>query len=108
MDFGVQVNVYRTDWPAIKQYIQTLEAGDWNSIWFADHFIPPGADHPAEALTAFEGLSGIATAAGMTEKLRLGNLVLGLSHTNRFHNDHVIARCFAQQHGFPGLLSNAT
>lgn len=85
MDFGVQVNVYRTDWPAIKRYVSTLEAGDWDSIWFADHFIPPGADLPAEALTAFEGLSGIATAAGMTNKLRLGNLVLGNTYRNPAH-----------------------
>lgn len=85
MDFGVQVNVYRTDWPTIRTYIDALESANWDSLWFADHFIPPGADHPGEALTAFEGLSGIATAAGMTRKLRLGNLVLGNTYRNPAH-----------------------
>ncbi|NKB97335.1 MAG: LLM class flavin-dependent oxidoreductase [Pseudomonadales bacterium] len=85
MEFGVQVNVYRTDWPTIRQYVTALESCGWDSVWFADHFIPPGADRPGEALTAFEGLTAIATVAGMTERLRLGNLVLGNTYRNPAH-----------------------
>ncbi len=82
MEFGVQVNVYRTNWDAVKASVEAMEAGDWDSVWFADHFIPPGANHDQEALTAFEGLSAIAFAGGMTKKLRLGNLVLGNTYRN--------------------------
>ena len=42
MDFGVQVNVYRTQWSAVRASIEAMEAGDWDSVLFADHFIPPG------------------------------------------------------------------
>ena len=82
MEFGVQVNVYRTSAAQVRASVEAMEAGGWDSIWFADHFIPPGANHEQEALTAFEGLSAIAFVAGMTKKLRLGNLVLGNTYRN--------------------------
>ena len=88
MDFGVQVNVYTTTWDAVRASVQAMEAGDWDSVWFADHFIPPGADREREALTAFEGLSAIAFVGGMTRKLRLGNLVLG----NTYRNPTLVAK----------------
>ena len=82
MEFGVQVNVYRTSAAQVRASVEAMEAGGWDSIWFADHFIPPGATHEQEAMTAFEGLSAIAYVAGMTKKLRLGNLVLGNTYRN--------------------------
>ncbi|MCZ6642249.1 MAG: LLM class flavin-dependent oxidoreductase [Gammaproteobacteria bacterium] len=85
MQFGVQVNVYRTSWEAVRASVEAMEAGIWDSVWFADHFIPPGADKEQESLTAFEGLAAIATVAGMTKKLRLGNLVLGNTYRNPAH-----------------------
>ena len=88
MDFGVQVNVYRTSWDAVRASVEAMEAGDWDSVWFADHFIPPGANREQEALNAFEGLSAIAFAGGMTKKLRLGNLVLG----NTYRNPALVAK----------------
>jgi alkanesulfonate monooxygenase SsuD/methylene tetrahydromethanopterin reductase-like flavin-dependent oxidoreductase (luciferase family) len=88
MQFGVQVNVYRTDWSAVKASVESMEAGKWDSVWFADHFIPPGANHEQEELTAFEGLSAIAFAGGMTSRLRLGNLVLG----NTYRNPALVAK----------------
>ena len=88
MDFGVQVNVYRTNWEDVRAAVEAMEAGRWDSVWFADHFIPPGADHEQEALTAFEGLTAIAFAGGFTKKLRLGNLVLG----NTYRNPALVAK----------------
>lgn len=87
MDFGVQVNVYRVAWPDIVKSVQTMEAGHWDSIWFADHHIPPGGggDDIEESKNAFEGLTTIAAIAGMTKKLRLGNLVLGNTYRNPGH-----------------------
>ena len=76
MQFGVQVNCYQTEWNAIKTSIETMESGTWDSIWFADHFLPPSRPN-AEQGTAFEGYTLIAVAAGMTKKLRMGHLVLG-------------------------------
>lgn len=82
MEFGVQVNVYRTSSAQVLASVEAMEAGGWDSIWFADHFIPPRATHEEEAMTAFEGLSAIAFVAGMTKKLRLGNLVVGNTYRN--------------------------
>ena len=81
MKFGVQVNCYRTDWEAIKASIEVMEGTRWNSLWFADHFLPPGRRED-EHLNAFEGYTLIAVAAGMTQKLRLGHLVLGNTYRN--------------------------
>ena len=86
MKFGVQVNCYGTTWDDIRASIETMEAGRWDSLWFADHFFPPWhgpkGDHKTEHRTAFEGYTLIAVAAGMTEKLRLGHLVLGNTYRN--------------------------
>ena len=81
MKFGVQVNCYRTDWEAIKASIEVMEGTRWNSLWFADHFLPPGR-RADEHLNAFEGYTLISVAAGMTQKLRLGHLVLGNTYRN--------------------------
>ena len=82
MKFGVQVNCYRTTWDAIKASIDAMEGTRWNSIWFADHFLPPPGRREEEHFTAFEGYTIIAVAAGMTQKLRLGHLVLGNTYRN--------------------------
>ena len=82
MKFGVQVNCYRTTWDAIKASIEVMEGTRWNSLWFADHFLPPPGRREEEHFTAFEGYTLIAVAAGMTEKLRLGHLVLGNTYRN--------------------------
>ena len=81
MKFGVQVNCYRTTWEAIKASIEVMEGTRWNSLWFADHFLPPGRRED-EHMAAFEGYTLIAVAAGMTQKLRLGHLVLGNTYRN--------------------------
>jgi len=85
MDFGVQVNVYRTTWQDVAASVLAMDSGDWDSVWFADHYIPPGANPKQEAMTAFEGLAAISAVAGMTQKLRLGNLVLGNTYRNPAH-----------------------
>ncbi len=91
MKFGAQVISFRTTWDDIRTSIATLEAGRWNSLWFSDHFIPPRVQREEEYLTAFESLTLIAVAAGMTQKLRLGNLVLG----NTFRNPALVAKMAA-------------
>ncbi len=88
MQFGVQVNVYRTSWEAVKASAEAMEAGNWDSLWFADHFIPPGATREQESLTAFEGFTAISAVAGMTRKLRLGHLVTG----NTYRNPALVAK----------------
>jgi len=91
MKFGVQVNSFNATWDDIRAYIQTVEAGRWNSLWVADHFLPPGARREQEDGTAFEAYTLIAVAAGMTQRLMLGHLVLG----NTYRNPALVAKMAA-------------
>ena len=88
MKFGAQVGCYRNTWDSIRGVVEVLEAGPWDSIWFADHFIPPPGRRDEEHLTAHEGFTLIAAVAGITEKLKLGHLVLG----NTYRNPALVAK----------------
>lgn len=88
MQFGAQVNCYRTTWDNIHTVINALEAGSWDSLWFADHFLPPPPRREEEPLAAHEGFSLIAAAAAITKRLRLGNMVLG----NTYRNPALVAK----------------
>ena len=91
MKFGAQVICCRTTWDDIRTSIETVEAGRWNSLWFPDHFFSPPGRREDEHLTAFESFTLIAVAAGMTQKLRLGHLVLG----NTYRNPALVAKMAA-------------
>ena len=56
MKFGVQVDCYRTTWDDIRVSIETMEAGRWHSLWFADHFVPWPVGRGDEGSAAFESL----------------------------------------------------
>ena len=101
MKFGVQVNLYRVPWQDIVASVRTMEQGLWNSIWFADHHIPPGGggDDIEESKNAFEGLTTIAAVAGMTKRLQLGNLVLGNTYRNPAHTALIAGTIDAISHG---------
>ncbi len=88
MKFGAGVICNRTTWDDIRASIATLEAGRWNSLWFPDHFFPPRGGHETEHLPVLESFTLIAVAAGMTQRLRLGNLVLG----NTYRNPALVAK----------------
>jgi len=77
--------MWRPQWDAIVATVEAMEAGTWDSAWFPDHFIPPYCKREDEAEPAFEGLTSLAVIAGMTKRLRLGNLVLGNTFRNPAH-----------------------
>ncbi len=88
MKFGAQVTVYRNTWDTIRTVVETLEAGPWDSIWVADHYLPPPGRKEEEHLNAHEGFTILAAVAGMTKRLRLGHLVLG----NTYRNPALVAK----------------
>ena len=90
MKFGTQVNSFEADWEAIGAYIGALEDGRWNSLWIADHFLPPIGDRD-ERKNAFEAFTLLSVAAGMTRRVELGTLVLG----NTYRNPALVAKMAA-------------
>ena len=91
MQFGAQVGVYRNTWDEISAVAKTMDAGRWSSIWFADHYLPPPGRPEEEHLTAHEGFTVLSAVAGMTERLRMGHLVLG----NTYRNPALVAKMAA-------------
>ena len=67
---------------------ETLDAGPWESIWFADHYPPPPGRKEEEHLTAHEGFTVAAAVAGFTKTLRIGHPVLG----NTYRNPGLVAK----------------
>ena len=88
MQFGAQVSAYLTSWDEIKAVAQTMDAGRFNSIWFADHFVPPNRGKEVEGREAYEAFSLAAAVASCTETLRIGHLVLG----NTYRNPGLVAK----------------
>ena len=82
MKFGAQVTCYRNTWDDIRNVAEALDAGPWESIWFADHFLPPPGRKEEEHLTAYEAFTLAAAVAGFTSTLRIGHLVLGNTYRN--------------------------
>ena len=88
MKFGASISSYTTTWDSIESAINTMESGNWDSIWFPDHFIPPAAWKGGEDQPIFESWSLLAAVAGMTEKLRMGHMVNG----NTYRNPALVAK----------------
>ena len=91
MKFGAQVGVYRNTWDEISSVAKTMDNGRWDSIWFADHFLPPPGRPEEEHLTAHEAFTVLSAVAAMTSRLRMGHLVLG----NTYRNPGLVAKMSA-------------
>jgi alkanesulfonate monooxygenase SsuD/methylene tetrahydromethanopterin reductase-like flavin-dependent oxidoreductase (luciferase family) len=91
MKFGAQVGVYRNTWDEVSAVALAMDKGRWDSIWFADHYLPPPGRPEEEHLTAHEGFTVLAAVAGMTQNLRMGHLVLG----NTYRNPALVAKMAA-------------
>ena len=88
MQFGAQVSAYLTSWDDIRSVAQTMDAGRYSSIWFADHFVPPNRGVEVEGREAYEALTLAAAVAASTDTLRIGHLVLG----NTYRNPGLVAK----------------
>ena len=88
MKIGAQVSCYLTEWDDIRKVAEHLDNGTWHSLYHADHFVPPNRPGASEGDTAFEGFLTLASVASITNKLKLGHLVLG----NPYRNPGLVAK----------------
>ena len=82
VQFGAQVSAYLTSWDEIRAVARVMDGGRYDSIWFADHFVPPNRPKEVEAKEAFEAFTLAAAVAAETTRLRIGHLVLGNTYRN--------------------------
>ena len=77
MDFGLDIAQQRMSWSEIVGRAQFAEGLGFNGVWGFDHFQPMYGDGPGEC---FEGNTTLAALTGVTNNVRLGLLVTGMTY----------------------------
>ena len=89
MKYSFKTWPQQVEWPMLKDiWIEADRGGFWDGVWLNDHFYPPKS--PAE-VPIFEAWSLLAGLAGLTERLRFGNMV----SANTFRHPVVVAKMAA-------------
>ena len=88
MQFGLQINPYYegtsgNPWDQVLEAARALDAGPWDSCWLYDHFLYEGgySGHPFSE-PAMECFTTLGAIASVTNKVKLGQLVLGMPYRN--------------------------
>ncbi len=77
MRFGLDVAQQRMPWQEIASRVRFAEDLGFSGVWGFDHFQPMYGEGPGEC---FEAMTTLAAWAGITERVRLGTLVAGLTY----------------------------
>ena len=96
LDFGLQVP--RFDWPghpsttaaALAEVARGAEDAGFSSLWLMDHFVQiPQIGREWEDM--LESYTTLGYLAGVTERIRLGTLVTGITYRNIAHLAKIVA-----------------
>ncbi len=77
MKFGLDIAQQRMTWAENADRARFAEAMGFDGIWGFDHFQPMYGEGPGEC---FEAMTTLAAWSGITERVRLGVLVTGLTY----------------------------
>jgi alkanesulfonate monooxygenase SsuD/methylene tetrahydromethanopterin reductase-like flavin-dependent oxidoreductase (luciferase family) len=75
--FGLDVAQQRQPWDEIAARVRFTEDLEFDGVWGFDHFQPMYGEGPGEC---FEGMTTLAAWSGITERVRLGLLVAGMTY----------------------------
>jgi F420-dependent oxidoreductase-like protein len=77
MQFGLDIAQQRVPWQEVASRARFAEELGFDGVWGFDHFQPMYGDGPGEC---FEGNTTLAALTGLTERVRLGLLVTGMTY----------------------------
>src|SRR6478752_585486 len=77
MRFGLDVAQQRMTWSELASRARFADELAFDGIWGFDHFQPMYGDGPGEC---FEGNTTLAALTGITERVRMGLLVTGMTY----------------------------
>lgn len=98
MRFGLDVAQQRQPWDEVVDRVRFAEKLGFEGVWGFDHLQPMYGEGPGET---FEGVTTLAALAGLTERVRLGLLVTGVTYR---HPSVFAAQALTIDHASHGRL----